>query len=275
MGTLYVVATPIGNLEDITLRALRVLRSAPLVAAEDTRMTRKLLTAHGIRSRLISYNEHNSRSRIPRLVEALEQEDVALVSDAGTPVLSDPGSDLVQAAVGAGHEVVAIPGPSALTAAVSIAGLAAQEFTFTGFLPRKGKQRRQSLERLAQEGRPVVLYEAPHRLQQTLHDLQQVLGDRQAAVCRELTKLHEEVFRGTFSEAAAYFLEPRGEFTLVVEGGAPAASAEPVSRERLEARLAEFRRQGLPPNEAVALAVEEFRVSRREAYGAWVESGRG
>lgn len=274
MGTLYVVATPIGNLEDITLRAMRVLREAPLIAAEDTRVTRRLLSAYEIKTPLLSYNEHNQRARTPRLLEALEQGDVALVSDAGTPVLSDPGLELVQAAVERGHKVVAVAGPSALAAAVSVAGLPTQEFTFVGFLPRKGKERRQALERLAKEGRAFVLYEAPHRIQATLSDLKEALGDRRVAACRELTKFYEEVFRGSLSEASAHFAEPRGEFTLVVEGGAPASAAEPADAGRLSTFMAELRRQGLPPNQSVAVAMAELGVSRRDAYSAWVESGK-
>ncbi|PZC46179.1 MAG: 16S rRNA (cytidine1402-2'-O)-methyltransferase [Chloroflexi bacterium] len=254
---------------------MRVLREVPLIAAEDTRVTRRLLSAYEIKTPLLSYNEHNQRARTPRLLEALEQGDVALVSDAGTPVLSDPGLDLVQAAAEAGYKVVAVAGPSALAAAVSVAGLPTQEFTFVGFLPRKGKERRQALERLAKEGRAFVLYEAPHRIQATLDDLKDVLGDRRLAACRELTKFYEEVFRGLLSEASSHFTEPRGEFTLVVEGGAPLSADEPVDAGRLSSFMNELRGQGLPPNQSVAVAMAELGVSRREAYSAWVESGKG
>lgn len=225
-GTLYICGTPIGNLEDITARALRVLREVDLVAAEDTRRTRKLLAHYGIGTRMISYHEHNEFSRTPEILEILESgRDVALVSDAGMPGISDPGRYLIEHALSAGIPVAPVPGPSAVLAALVVSGFPADEFTFAGFLPRKGRQRREALERLAVENRVVVLYESPHRLARTLSDLHGVIGgDRRVAVARELTKVHEEVVRGTLTEVLALFdtREVKGEITVVID--APGAS---------------------------------------------------
>jgi len=218
MPTLFVVATPIGNLEDVTLRALRVLREVSLIAAEDTRTTRKLLAHHGIRNRLLSYNDHNKAARIPRLLHALREGDVALVSEGGTPVISDPGLDLVAAALDGGFAVTPVPGPSAVTAALAVSGLASRQFTYLGFLPRRAGERRRLFAALRDDPRTLVAFESPHRLRASLTALRDALGDRRVAVCRELTKKFEEVFRGTLSEALDRFAEPRGEFTLVIEG---------------------------------------------------------
>jgi len=222
MGTLYVCATPIGNLEDITMRALRVLREVDLVAAEDTRHTRKLLAHCDIRAaKMVSYHEHNERSRAPEIIEVLlSGRSVALVSDAGTPGISDPGAHLIQQAISHGIAVVPIPGPSAVVAALVVSGFCPDEFTFVGFLPKKGKERREVLARLAQEKRVAVLYESPYRVAKTLADLAVALGgERQVAVARELTKVHEEVVRGTLSEVAALFdaRTVKGEVTIVLD----------------------------------------------------------
>ncbi len=232
MGTLFVVATPIGNLEDITLRALRVLREADLIAAEDTRRTAALLRHYDIplsRERLVRYDEHTHARQAPRLLSALDQgRTVALVSDAGTPVLNDPGLDLVQAAWQRGHRVVPIPGPSAALAALSAAGLPAVPFAYLGYPPRKAGERRRWLAAVASWPVTLVLLEAPHRLHATLQTLAEVLGpDREVALARELTKAHEEIWRGTLGQAVQVWAarEPRGEFTLVVGPPAPAAQA--------------------------------------------------
>ncbi len=228
MGTLYLVATPIGNLEDITARALRVLREVGLIAAEDTRRTRKLLTHFGISAPLCSYFEHNKLARLETILGALAAGDVALVSDAGTPALSDPGYELVRAALAAGHSVTPIPGPSAIVAALVASGLPTDAFTYLGYLPRKVAERRRFLRAVAGEPRTLVLLEAPHRLLASLADVQAELGERPLAVARELTKLHEEIFRGLPAQAIAHFTHspPRGEITLVVAG---AASVERVA----------------------------------------------
>ena len=221
MGTLYVVATPIGNLEDITLRALRVLREVDVVAAEDTRVTRKLLSAHQIPTPLVSFHEFSSNRRRERVVERLEQGDVALVTDAGMPGISDPGFPLIRDALAAGHSVVPIPGPSAVLAALVASGLPMHAFCFYGFLPRTTAQRRRFFREHADAPSTLVVFESPHRVSAALADLVAELGaERPVAVGRELTKRFEEVFRGSAAEAAAHFKEhaPRGEFTLVVGG---------------------------------------------------------
>ena len=272
MPTLYLVATPIGNLEDITLRALRVLREVGLIAAEDTRVTRKLLQRYDIHTPLTSYHEHNKRSKLPSLLAALEEEekDVALVADAGMPGVSDPGQELVEAAARAGVPVVPIPGPSALAAAVAAAGIPVSQFTYVGFLPRARNRRRRLLESLAAQERSLVFFEAPHRLRATLEDVLHTLGDRRVAVCRELTKVHEETFRGTVSDALSHFEEPRGEFTVVIDGAAKAK--EPASREEAKALLLRLREEGLGARESVAEAAKLTGLSRRVAYRLWLDT---
>ena len=219
-GRLYVVATPIGNLGDITARALETLGAVSLVAAEDTRRTGLLLRHFGIATPRVSYHAHNRRARLPRLLDALTRGDVALVTDAGTPGVSDPGAELVAAAAAQGHEVLAVPGPSAAVAAVSVSGLPAAPFHVVGFLPRRGSQRRRALEGMTDWPGCIVLFEAPHRLRPALADLAAAWGERRVAVCCELTKRFESVLHTTLNGAAAHFAEvtPRGEFTLVVEG---------------------------------------------------------
>jgi len=269
MRTLFIVATPIGNMEDITLRALRVLGEVALIAAEDTRTTRTLLAHHGIRARLLSYNEHNMRARTPQLLVALEDSDIALVSEAGTPGVSDPGHQLIVAALAAGFPVVPVPGPSALIAALTASGLPMREFTFAGFLPRRPGARRRALSALAREPRTLVFFEAPHRLRRALEDIRAALGDRRIAVCRELTKVFEEIFRGTVSEALEHFREPRGEFTLVIEGGTgdgPLPSDENVSRQ-----LEENRDRGLSARDAVKAVTAATGRPHREVYSLWLE----
>jgi 16S rRNA (cytidine1402-2'-O)-methyltransferase len=264
-GTLYVVATPIGNLEDITLRALRVLREVDLIAAEDTRHTSKLLQHYGIRKFLVSYHEHNEARRVPELVAQLRSgRSVALVSDAGMPGVSDPGYELVRACIEAGIPVVPVPGPSAILAALATSGLPTDRFLFAGFPPRKTSERRRFLEELAGERATLILFESPERVVQTLQDLHEVLGDRRVAVCRELTKLHEEVFRGTIREAIAHLEAhpPRGEITLVVEG----ARSSPADPERAEEALRRLLDLGASVREAAEAVARTHGVSRRDAY---------
>lgn len=266
MGTLYLVATPIGNLEDISARALQILRQANLIAAEDTRQTHKLLEAYQIQTPLTSYHEHNKIGKIAPILSALDQGSVALVSDAGTPALNDPGYELVRAALEAGHTVSPIPGPAAPIAALVASGLPTDTFLYLGFLPRKTSERRQLLASVQTLPYTLIFLETPHRLQEALADLQAVLGDRDVSVARELTKIHEEFFRGTLSAARQHFEEmpPRGEFTLVVAGYIP--SSEPWSEEALDAAIASGQEQDLSPSELAQKLATASGRSRREVY---------
>jgi 16S rRNA (cytidine1402-2'-O)-methyltransferase len=271
VGTLFLVATPIGNLEDITLRALRTLGEASCIAAEDTRHTRKLLERYQIRVPLISYHEHNKQARLRDVLARLEKGDVALVSDAGTPGLSDPGYELVHAALGSGHRVQAIPGASAPIAALVSSGLPTDAFVFLGYLPRRASERRVALQALTTERRTALAFEVPHRLIEALVDMQAVLGaERKLAVARELTKLHEEIFRGTVGEARTRFeAQPvLGEITLVI-GGATEARQWDEAHVRLA--LEEQRRMGMPPSEAARRVAEASGWPRRQVYGLATE----
>ena len=250
VGKLYLVATPIGNLEDITLRALRILQEVNLIAAEDTRRTRKLLRHHGIQTPLISYHEHSKEARLEALLKALAEGDLALVSDAGTPGLSDPGYELVQAALEEGHVVHPIPGPSAPVAALVASGFSSDQFIFLGYLPRRRQERQQLLSALKMELRTAICFEAPHRLYDSLDDMLAAWGgERRVAICRELTKLHEEILRGPLNEIAAQVKarEPRGEYTIVVEG---AQGERRWSEAEVRAALADHLRAGLSPSQA-------------------------
>jgi 16S rRNA (cytidine1402-2'-O)-methyltransferase len=280
MGTLFLVATPIGNLEDITLRALRILREASLIAAEDTRHTRKLLTRFEIATPLTSYHEHSGPLRTEAVVAALAQGDVALVSDAGTPLLSDPGQALVRLALAAGHSVVPIPGASAAIAALVASGLPTDQVTFLGFPPRKSSDRRGLLARFAQAPETLILYEAPHRLLACLDDLLAMLGDRQATLARELTKVHEEFRRGRLADLRAAYARgeaPRGEFTIVISGAELAGEQETqeTREQRAVERINTLLAGGASVREA---AVEVARVTglpRRQAYRLALEVSAG
>ncbi|HEY7091576.1 MAG TPA: 16S rRNA (cytidine(1402)-2'-O)-methyltransferase [Ktedonobacterales bacterium] len=281
MGTLYLVATPIGNLEDITLRALRVLRVVSLIAAEDTRHTRKLLTHFEIATPLTSYHEHSGPARTDAVVAALATGDVALVSDAGTPLLSDPGQALVLAALAAGHTVTPIPGPSAAIAALVASGLPTDQFTFLGFLPRKSTNRRALLARFVQAPETLILYEAPHRLLACIDDLLATLGDRNATLARELTKVHEEFRRGRLSALRAEYERgeaPRGEFTIVISGAEPLVEQE--TEESLERRAIERIRlllaSGVSVREAAVEVAHLTGLPRRQVYRLALQvSGEG
>jgi 16S rRNA (cytidine1402-2'-O)-methyltransferase len=266
-GVLYVVATPIGNLEDVTLRALRVLREVDVVAAEDTRRTRGLLAHHGIDTPLVSYHDAVERTRAPRLVEQMRDgRKVALVSDAGTPGIADPGYHLVRAAVAAGIPVVPIPGPSAVAALVSVAGVPSERFAFEGFLPNRSAARRERLRALAGETRAMVFLEAPTRLAAFLADLQEVLGDREAVLGRELTKLHEECVRGPLSALRRHVdgMDPvRGECVLLVTGATEGGPAVTVD---VDARIRALRAEGLGTREIAARLAHETGRTRRECY---------
>ena len=276
-GCLYLVGTPIGNLEDITLRALRILREVDQIAAEDTRHTQKLLTHYEIAKPLVSYHEHNEMTRAPELLIALEQgAKIALVSDAGMPLVSDPGYRLVSLCLRHQVPVVPIPGPSALLASLSVSGLPAEEFLFVGFLPARTGERRRALERLRIEERTIILYEAPHRVTECVAEAQEILGDRPACLAREVTKLHEEFRRGKLSALAASLAEKpaRGEITLLIGPSDPAdtrAAAE--TTQSLSDRVDELIRQAkLDRKEALKLAAKERGLTRRAAYDQLVQT---
>jgi 16S rRNA (cytidine1402-2'-O)-methyltransferase len=266
MSTLHLVATPIGNLEDISARALRILSQVGLIAAEDTRHTARLLQHYGIRTACLSYHEHNKLTRLERVLAALEAGDVALVSDAGTPALNDPGYELVQAVLAAGHKVSPVPGACAPVAALVASGLPTDTFLYLGYLPRRQVERLRLLHSVASLPHTLIFLETPHRLLEGLADLAAQLGDRPVAVGRELTKLHEEIYRGTLSQALAHFTAqpPRGEFTLVVAGYT--AAPKRWSEERLRTAL---RQAQANPEKPAALArrlAAESGWSKSEVY---------
>jgi len=276
-GILYVVATPIGNLEDVTLRALRILREVSAVAAEDTRRTTRLLQHYSISTRTTSLHEHNERTKTPSLIARLvEGDSIALVSDAGTPGLSDPGAHLVAAAHEAGVRVEPVPGPSAAIALLSASGFPEREFVFLGFPPNRSNSRKKWLSGVAQERRLLILYEAPHRIAATLQDMLDVFGDRVAAIGRELTKAHETLVVRPISAHLARLGEPRGEYTLVV-AGCPAGLDEEVLTPSAAAVTREFgdltETVGLGRREAIKTLAERYRVSARQIFDL-LESGK-
>lgn len=264
MATLYLVATPIGNLEDVTLRAIRVLGEVGLLLAEDTRRTRVLLERHGIAAKPRSLHAHNEAARCAEVLRALgEGRDVALVSDAGTPLVSDPGERLVAAVLEAGHCVVSVPGPSAVLAALSVSGLPVLPFAVLGFAPRRVGARRAFFEAWRERPETLVLFESPRRLAATLREAAEVLGERPACVARELTKVHEEAVRGTLPELAERFADgARGEITVVVGG----AAARAPSQQDVDARVRELVAEGLPAREIAARVAAATGVPRRRAY---------
>lgn len=268
MPALYVIATPIGNLEDITLRAIRILKEVKLIAAEDTRKTKRLLDHYDIQTPMTSYYEHNKMTKLGYLLRFLETDDLALVSEAGMPGISDPGYELIVAAAKQGIPVVPVPGSSAIVAALAVSGLPTNQFIYLGFLPRKKSERVRLLEQVSVEPRTLVAFEAPHRLLDALQDLLGVLGDRRIAIVRELTKLHEEVFRGTTSEAIKHFQQPKGEFTLVMEGSR--MQAKPTLTEEIEDEIRVLQQQGIPAREAIARLLATTGLSRKDLYKAWL-----
>lgn len=276
-GTLYLVATPIGNLEDVTRRALRVLAEVDVVACEDTRRTRALLEHFQIRARTLSYHEHNERERAAELAEMLERgASVAVVSDAGTPGVSDPGYRLVRAAVERGADVVPVPGPAAFVAALIASGLPTDEFYFGGFLPARAHARRRRLEAVRDLRATLVFYEAPHRIAAALADAREILGEREAAVARELTKLHEEIARGRLGELIRRFSNEgaaRGEMVLLIDrevieeaAGAGSETATRLAPASVAARVAALEAEGLGPRAALKRAARELGLTRDEAY---------
>jgi 16S rRNA (cytidine1402-2'-O)-methyltransferase len=265
-GILYIVATPIGNLEDITLRAIRTLKEADVIAAEDTRHTQVLLKHFAINTPLTSFHEHNERAKTAQLVTRLERgESIALVSDAGTPAISDPGYRLVVAAIGAGIRVIPIAGPSALIAALSAAGLPTDGFDFRGFLPARKQERRSKLQELRDGRYTMVFYETPHRLQESLDDVREILGDRRMVLAREVTKLYEEFLRGRISEVIGEVSrrEIRGEMTLVIEG---CSDSNAASEEALLDEIDKLKGEGMRIKEIAEIIGEKYGYSKREIY---------
>lgn len=280
-GILYIISTPIGNLEDISLRALRLLREVSVIAAEDTRHTRKLLNHFEIATPATAYHEHNKLTRLDFLIEKLKAgENIGLVSDAGTPCISDPGYELVRAALAAGIEVEAVPGPAAPIVALVLSGFAPQSFTYAGFPPRKKSEMVVWLAgwRGVVEKHPLIFFEAPHRLVATLETVLETLGDRPVAICRELTKLHQEVRREKLSESLTHFRtnEPRGEFTLVLAPSGEMQGVEGESAEKTPAeidprqRLLELKQAGIRAKEAVETVSRETTLPRRQVYDLWL-----
>jgi 16S rRNA (cytidine1402-2'-O)-methyltransferase len=265
-GILYIVATPIGNLEDITLRALRVLKEVDVVAAEDTRHTQILLSHYDIHTPLTSYHEHNEKTKSQELVTRLARgQNVALVSDAGTPAISDPGFRLIAQAIRAGVRIIPVPGASALTAVLSASGLPTDRFVFEGFLPARKTQRRERLQTLRDETRTLIFYEAPHRLKDTLGDIRELLGNREAVLAREVSKIHEEFLRGPVSELvlALGSGDIRGEVTLIISGS---SGLPGVSEDRLKAEILELKGKGLRVKEIAEVLGEKFGYPKKEIY---------
>lgn len=267
MNTLYIVPTPIGNLEDITLRAIRTLREVSLIAAEDTRTSRVLLDRYQIETRLTSYHEHNKLTKLDVILDALRGGDVALISDAGTPGISDPGYELIREAIQRGVKIVSLPGASAVTTALVASGLPTDGYVYLGFLPRKDKALRDFLETLQDERRTLIAYESPNRLLDSLGVIQAVLGDRPMAVARELSKLYEEIYRGRASEAHAHFSakEARGEITLVI-GGAPQIVQEVWDEARVREALIARLGDGESRKDAARLIAEQSGWNKRDVY---------
>ncbi|MBT3362473.1 MAG: 16S rRNA (cytidine(1402)-2'-O)-methyltransferase [Chloroflexi bacterium] len=265
---LYIVATPIGNLEDMSLRAIRILGEVGLIAAEDTRKTRILLKHYQIKTKLTSYYEHSKQAKTTQLIDRLASgQDIALVSEAGMPGISDPGYELIAAAIENDIEVVPIPGPSAITTALVASGLPPSQFTYLGFLPRKKSDRKKLLESVAHITHTLIAYESPHRIKASLSDIELVLGNRHIAVCRELTKLHEEVFRGNVSDAIEHFENPRGEFTLVIEG---ATDEKQVDTGLIETELRQLKKDGIKAKAATAQISKKYGLTRNEVYNIWL-----
>lgn len=269
-GTLYICPTPIGNLEDITYRTIRILNEVDLIAAEDTRHTLKLLNHFEIKKPLISYHEHNKMGKGPVLIDKLNQgQSIALVSDAGMPGISDPGEDIIKLAIEEGIDVVGLPGPSASILALVISGLPTKRFVFEGFLPAKKKDKEAKWVELQSETRTIIMYESPHHLKKYLKELENHLGNRKIALCRELTKTYEEIFRGTVETAIAYYEEhdPRGEYVIIIEGGQVQAAQEMDFEERtIPEWVTYFMAEGLDKKEAVKKTAKQFGLSKNEVY---------
>jgi 16S rRNA (cytidine1402-2'-O)-methyltransferase len=272
MGTLFIIGTPIGNLGDLSPRAAELLRTVDLIVAEDTRVSRKLLSHLDASTPCISYHEHSNPAQLERVLVALELGDVGQITDAGSPTVSDPGASLVKAAVARGHDVVAVPGPSAITTALSISGMTGDRFLFLGFLPRKSSERRSVLSGAADETGTLVAFETPQRVLSAFEDISSVFGTRQISVCREMTKLYEEVFRGTADEAIEYFStgRPRGEFVLVIQGASRQTTEIP--EESIIKSIQKLGNTGLSGRSLIEAVIAATGAPRRRVYRLVTES---
>jgi len=274
MGELYIVATPIGNLEDITLRAIKVLEAVDVIAAEDTRHTLKLLNHLEISKPLISYHRHNEEIKTQEIInKLLEGKNIALVSDAGTPVISDPGGEVVKEAIKNNIKVIPIPGPCALITALVASGIDAKEFTFIGFLPQNKKNRKEKLEQIEKEERTTILYEAPHKLMQTLEDLKDVVGKRKVVLARELTKIHEEYKTGTIEELQANIVEPKGEYVIIIdkcEKTQKEVLLEDLNKLSLQEHYDYYKQKGLDKKEIIKKIAKDRNVNKNEIYQKFI-----
>ena len=271
MSTLYVIATPIGNLEDITFRALRILAEVDVIVAEDTRVTSKLLRKYEIKSAIESYSNKDIKYKTAKFLGYLENHDLALVTDAGTPAISDPGKDLVDQAITHGFKVVSVPGPSSLTASASISGLELSHFLYLGFLPNKSVARRKTLLAVVNLNYPLIIFESPHRLKDCLEDMKNVLGDRQVVICRELTKLHEEIFRGDITQAQQYFANPIGEFTIIIRNEVDGIikNIDQNALNLAEELIIKLKQRGLTSKDVIPYLSKLSKIPRKTLYARW------
>ena len=273
MSTLYVIATPIGNLEDITFRALRILAEVDVIVAEDTRVTSKLLRKYEIKSAIESYSNKDIKYKTAKFLGYLENHDLALVTDAGTPAISDPGKDLVDQAITHGFKVVSVPGPSSLTASASISGLELSHFLYLGFLPNKSVARRKTLLAVVNLNYPLIIFESPHRLKDCLEDMKNVLGDRQVVICRELTKLHEEIFRGDITQAQQYFANPIGEFTIIIRNEVDEIikNIDQNALNLAEELMIKLKQRGLTSKDVIPYLSKLSKIPRKTLYARWAD----
>lgn len=273
-GILYIVATPIGNLEDITLRAIRVLKEVDIIAAEDTRHTLKLLNHLEISKPLISYHRHNEEIKTQELIDKLQEgKNIALVSDAGTPVISDPGGEIVKSAIENNIKVIPVPGACALITALVASGIDAKEFTFIGFLPQNKKNRNEKLEKIEKEERTSILYEAPHKLEKTLEDIGKVIGKRKVVLARELTKIHEEYIEGTIDELQAKIKEPKGEYVIIIDKNNKAqkqTEQEKLNAMQVEEHYKYYEQKGLNKKDIIKQIAKDRNVTKNEIYQKFI-----
>lgn len=273
-GILYIVATPIGNLEDITLRAIRVLKEVDIIAAEDTRHTLKLLNHLEISKPLISYHRHNEEIKTQELIDKLQEgKNIALVSDAGTPVISDPGGEIVKSAIENNIKIIPIPGACAAITAIIASGLDAKEFTFIGFLPQNNKNRNEKLERISKEERTTILYEAPHKLMKTLEDIGKVIGKRKVVLARELTKIHEEYIEGTIAELQSKIKEPKGEYVIIIDKNEKTKKQieqENLNTLSIEEHYKYYEQKGFNKKEIIKQIAKDRNVTKNEIYQKFI-----